>query len=155
MDFFENYFYNFPEKIENFADHGPKTGKQRGQQPSGSLIPEDAAGCHGGGAAEAQISAANAESQTDPAIEGGANEEKIPKRPQLFRRGPQKSVESPQGCPDPQGPQQPSGGGFRPDHPFLRRNQPAGRGDSYTSAAICPSTATCPPSRERFFSCNC
>lgn len=130
MHFFEKYFYITLQKEEKIADCSPKVAKYWLQEPLAGAIKDNAAYGHGGCAAEAQIAAADAKAQIQPAVEGGKHEQQIPKMAQPEGGRPQKSIEKSQDRPNAQGPQQPPGGGFRPDHPFLRHSRPAERGSS-------------------------
>lgn len=92
MHFFEKYFYDAQQKQGYFPNYAPKPRKQRMQKAPRCAIRGDAACSHGGGAAEAQISAANAEAQVQPSVKGGAYKNKVPKMAQRLGRGAQKSV---------------------------------------------------------------
>jgi hypothetical protein len=130
LHFFEKYFYITLQKEEKFADCSPKVVKYWLQEPPAGVIKDNAAYGHGGCAAEAQIAAADAKAQIQPAVKGGAYEDQIPQRPQLLRGGAQETVNQTKTRSDRQCPKQPPGGGFRPDHPFLRQSRPVGRGSS-------------------------
>lgn len=73
MHFFQKIFYTFPEKTENFSNSFPKPGKERCQKLSPGALEQDPAGCHGCGAAEAQITAADTEAQIQPTVKGGSH----------------------------------------------------------------------------------
>jgi hypothetical protein len=92
LHFFEKYFYDAQQKPGYFPNYAPKPRKQRMQKPPRCAIRGDAACHHGGGAAKAQIPAANAEAQVQPSVKGGAYKKKVPKMAQRLGRGAQKFV---------------------------------------------------------------
>ena len=139
--------------MQNFPNSSPKSKKHRPQPPSQCDVPRKRPSGHSQKHRHAQISSTDPEAYIQPSVENHTKKDQIPKPIAFSSQWLQKTVHQRQLRPHRQ---RYAGAAecHRRHHHRNSRRRPPPRLSSYTKALIVPSTATCPPSTERFFSCR-